>query len=72
MDAVHIHTSTANQMEHQTLPKSHILKTSYMAEKGKTMIPSIKSAHANDTEKKRNFFFSNFAKVEQSDQKENW
>ena len=69
MDAVHIHTSTANQMEHQTLPKSHILKTSYMAEKGKTMIPSIKSAHANDTGKKS---FSNFAKVVQSDQKENW
>ena len=71
MDAVHIHTSTANQMEHQTLPKSHILKTSYMAEKGKTMIPSIKSAHANDTEKK-GIFFSNFANVVQSDQKENW
>ena len=65
MDAVHIHTSTANHMEHQTLPKSHILKTSYMAEKGKTMIPSIKSAHANDTGKKKNFF-SNFAKVLQS------
>ena len=56
MEAVHIHTSTANQMEHQTLPKSHILKTSYMAEKGRTMIPSIKSAHANDTEKKEIFF----------------
>ena len=71
MEAVHIQTSTANQMEHQTFPKSHILKTSYMAEKGRTMIPSIKSAHANDTEKKGEII-SNFAALLQGAPKENW
>lgn len=49
MEAVHIQTSTASHMEHQTLPKSHILKTSYMAENGNTTMPSMRSAQAKET-----------------------
>ena len=46
IDAVHIQTSTANHILHQTLPKIHIVKTSYIALKGNTTRPSIRSAHA--------------------------
>ena len=49
MEAVHNHTSTANQMEHQIFPNNHISKTSLMAEKGRTMMPSVKSAQAKET-----------------------
>ena len=49
MEAVHNHTSTANQMEHQIFPNSQNLKTSLMAEKGRTMMPSVKSAQAKET-----------------------
>lgn len=34
---------------YQTWPNNHILKTSYMAEKGRTMMPSMRSAHAKET-----------------------
>ena len=50
MEAVHNHTSTANQMEHQIFPNNHISKTSLMAENGRTMMPSVKSAQAKETE----------------------
>ena len=49
MEAVHNHTSTANQMEHQIFPNNHISKTSLMAEKGKTITPNVKSAQAKET-----------------------
>ena len=50
MDAVHIHTSTANHILHQTCPNIHIEKISYTALNGKTTKPSIKSAHAEKEE----------------------
>ena len=38
-----------NNDSYQTLPKSHILKTSYIAEKGKTSMPNMRSAQARET-----------------------
>ena len=61
MEAVHNHTSTANQMEHQIFPNNHISKTSLMAENGRTMMPSVKSAQAKETiEKKRYVMVSTY------------
>ena len=42
----------SEQITYQTCPKSHILNTSYMAENGRTMMPSIKSAQAKETIKR--------------------
>ena len=42
----------SEQITYQTCPKSHILNTSYMAENGRTMMPSIKSAQAKETMKR--------------------
>ena len=41
-----------NNDSYQTLPKSHILKTSYIAEKGKTSMPNMRSAQARETVRK--------------------
>ena len=57
MEAVHNHTSTANQMEHQIFPNNHISKTSLMAEKGRTMMPSVKSAQAKETIEKKDMLW---------------
>ena len=43
-----------NNDSYQTLPKSHILKTSYIAEKGKTSMPNMRSAQARETVRKIN------------------
>ena len=49
MDAVHIHTSTASQMEHQISPKIHISSTSREALNGRTAMPTDRSAMARFT-----------------------
>lgn len=49
MDAVHIQTSTASQMEHQISPKIHMSSTSSDALNGKTAKPTDRSAMASET-----------------------
>jgi len=49
MDAVHIHTSTANHTLHHNSPKIHISSISHIAEKGSTASPTNKSATASET-----------------------
>ena len=56
-----------NNDSYQTLPKSHILKTSYIAEKGKTSMPNMRSAQARETVRKINKYI--FLKIIS---KKNW
>ena len=67
MEAVHIQTSMANQMEHHSSPKIQISKISHVAEKGRTARPTMRSATASDTINKfvtvRNFVLMNTARM---------
>ena len=56
MEAVHIQTSTANHILHQTFPNIHIENISYTALKGNTTRPSIRSAQAEKEDITVNLF----------------